>query len=73
LKVLDGNLGRAVMKVSAVAPEHRKVHAKARIFYAQEDVERAFRAGELESDLVAVVSFQGANVNCISSLLCSLQ
>jgi phosphogluconate dehydratase len=60
LKVLDGNLGRAVIKVSAVAPEQRKVRAKARIFHAQEEVEEAFRAGELESDVVAVVSFQGA-------------
>ncbi|MCI0598019.1 MAG: dihydroxy-acid dehydratase, partial [Beijerinckiaceae bacterium] len=60
LKVLDGNLGRAVIKVSAVAPEHRKVRAKARIFHTQDEVEAAFRAGELETDLVAVVSFQGA-------------
>jgi phosphogluconate dehydratase len=60
LKVLDGNLGRAVIKISAVAPERRKVRAKARIFHAQEEVEEAFRAGELETDVVAVVSFQGA-------------
>jgi phosphogluconate dehydratase len=59
LKVLDGNLGRAVIKVSAVAPQHRKVRARARIFHAQEQVEEAFRSGELSSDLVAVVSFQG--------------
>ena len=49
LKVLDGNLGRAVIKISAVAPEHRKVRARARIFHAQEEVEAAFRAGELNS------------------------
>jgi phosphogluconate dehydratase len=60
LKVLDGNLGRAVLKVSAVAPEHRKVRAKARVFHAQEEVEAAFRAGELNADFVAVVRFQGA-------------
>ena len=59
LKVLDGNLGRAVIKVSAVAPQHRKVRARARIFHAQEEVEEAFRSGELNSDVVAVVSFQG--------------
>jgi phosphogluconate dehydratase len=58
--VLDGNLGRAVIKVSAVAPEHRKVRAKARVFHAQEEVEAAFRAGELNADFVAVVRFQGA-------------
>jgi phosphogluconate dehydratase len=60
LKVLDGNLGRAVIKVSAVARQHRKVRAKARIFHAQEEVEEAFRSGELETDMVVVVSFQGA-------------
>jgi phosphogluconate dehydratase len=59
LKVLDGNLGRAVIKVSAVAPQHRKVRARARIFHAQEEVEVAFRSGDLSSDVVAVVSFQG--------------
>ena len=59
LKVLDGNLGRAVIKISAVAPEHRKVRAPARIFHAQEELEAAYRAGELDSDFVAVVRFQG--------------
>lgn len=59
LKVLDGNLGRAVIKTSAVAPGDRKVRAKARIFHAQEQVEVAFHAGEFDSDLVAVVRFQG--------------
>jgi phosphogluconate dehydratase len=59
LKVLDGNLGRAVIKISAVAPEHRSVRAPARIFHTQEAVEIAYRAGELDSDFVAVVRFQG--------------
>ncbi len=59
LKVLDGNLGRAVIKISAVAPEHRQIRAPAKIFHTQEEVEAAFRAGELESDFVAVVRFQG--------------
>ena len=59
LKVLDGNLGRAVIKVSAVAPENRRVRAPARIFHTQEEVEAAYRAGELNSDFVAVVRFQG--------------
>ena len=60
LKVLDGNLGRAVIKISAVAPEHRKVRARARVFHAQEEVEAAFGASELECDMIAVVRFQGA-------------
>ncbi|HUI19833.1 MAG TPA: phosphogluconate dehydratase [Methylocella sp.] len=59
LKVLDGNLGRAVIKISAVAPEDRKVRAPARIFHSQEALEAAFRAGELDADFVAVVRFQG--------------
>ena len=60
LKVLDGNLGRAVIKVSAVANHCRKVRAPARVFHAQEEVEAAFNAGELDRDFVAVVRFQGA-------------
>jgi phosphogluconate dehydratase len=60
LKVLDGNLGRAVIKVSAVASEHLKVRAPARVFHAQEEVEAAFNAGELDRDFIAVVRFQGA-------------
>jgi len=59
LKVLGGNLGRAVIKVSAVAPEHRSIRAPARIFHTQDALETAFRAGELNGDFVAVVRFQG--------------
>ena len=59
LRVLDGNLGRAVIKISAVTPEHRKIRAPARIFHAQEELEAAYRAGEFNSDFVAVVRFQG--------------
>jgi phosphogluconate dehydratase len=55
LKMLDGNLGRAVIKISVVAPQHHTVRAKALIFHAQEEVETAFHAGELDSDLVAMV------------------
>jgi phosphogluconate dehydratase len=68
LKVLDGNLGRAVIKISAVTPEHRKVRARARIFQAQGEVEAAFGAGELDCDLVAVVRFQGAKANGMPEL-----
>jgi phosphogluconate dehydratase len=59
LKILDGNLGRAVIKISAVAPERHTVRAPALIFHAQEEVEAAFKAGELNRDFVAVVRFQG--------------
>ena len=59
LKQLKGNLGRGVMKVSAVAPERQIVEAKARIFHDQGDVKAAFKAGEFTEDTVVVVRFQG--------------
>jgi phosphogluconate dehydratase len=59
LRILDGNLGRAVIKISAVAPDRRVVRAPALIFHAQEEVEAAFKAGELNRDFIAVVRFQG--------------
>lgn len=59
LTVLKGNLGRAVIKVSAVKPEHQVIEAPALIFHDQNALERAFHAGELERDFVAVVRFQG--------------
>jgi phosphogluconate dehydratase len=59
LRVLDGNVGRAVIKTSAVAPERRIVEAPARVFHSQDALQAAFRAGELETDFVAVVRFQG--------------
>ncbi len=59
LKALTGNIGRSVMKVSAVAPEHHVIEAKARVFTAQEDVKAAFKDGAFEEDCVIVVRFQG--------------
>ncbi|HIP79656.1 MAG TPA: phosphogluconate dehydratase, partial [Kiloniellaceae bacterium] len=59
LKVLDGDLGRAVIKVSAVKPERHVIEAPAVIFHSQDDLMAAFKAGELEKDFVAVVRFQG--------------
>lgn len=58
LRLMEGNLGRGVMKVSAVAPEHQVVEAPVRIFHDQASLAAAFKAGELERDLVAVVRFQ---------------
>ena len=60
LRVMNGNLGRGVMKVSAVAPEHQVVEAPARVFHDQQSLADAFKAGELERDFVAVVRFQAA-------------
>ncbi|WP_395666497.1 phosphogluconate dehydratase [Methylocella sp.] len=59
LKILSGNLGASVIKISAVAPERHFVRAPARVFHAQEEVEAAFKAGELYRDFVCVVRFQG--------------
>jgi phosphogluconate dehydratase len=59
LKLLRGNLGRSVIKVSAVKPEHRIVEAPARVFHNQEALQIAFKAGELTGDMIAVVRFSG--------------
>lgn len=68
LRMLDGELGRGVVKVSAVAPEHRQVTAPCRVFDSQEDFVAAFQAGELARDLVAVVRFQGPAANGMPEL-----
>lgn len=68
LTVVDGNLGRGVIKVSAVASEHRVVEAPARIFHDQNELKNAFEAGELDSDVVAVVRFQGPKANGMPEL-----
>ncbi|MFZ6048959.1 phosphogluconate dehydratase [Pseudomonas sp. CR3202] len=68
LRVMAGNLGRGVMKVSAVAPEHQVVEAPARVFHDQQAFAAAFQAGELERDLVAVLRFQGPRSNGMPEL-----
>ena len=68
LKLLRGNLGRAVIKVSAVKPEHRSVHAPARVFHSQEAVLHAFKQGELSRDVVVVVRYQGPRANGMPEL-----
>ncbi|MCV2888218.1 phosphogluconate dehydratase [Ruegeria aquimaris] len=68
LSRLTGSLGTAVMKVSAVAPEHRVVEAPARVFHDQEEVKSAFKAGELTGDMVVVVRFQGPKANGMPEL-----
>jgi phosphogluconate dehydratase len=68
LRVLDGKLGRAVIKTSAVKEEHHVVEAPARIFHSQEDLQAAFKAGELYEDFVAVVRFQGPKANGMPEL-----
>ncbi|UTD26099.1 phosphogluconate dehydratase [Bradyrhizobium sp. WD16] len=68
LKVLDGNLGRSVIKTSAVAPERHVIEAPARVFHAQEELQAAFKAGKLTGDFVAVVRFQGPKANGMPEL-----
>src|SRR3569833_1767369 len=57
LKLLSGNLGKSVIKISAVKPEHRIVEAPARVFHSQHGLQAAFKAGELNRDFIAVVRF----------------
>jgi phosphogluconate dehydratase len=59
LKLLTGNLGKSVIKVSAVKPENRVIEAKARVFHTQDGLQQAFKNGELNRDVIAVVRFQG--------------
>ncbi|WP_293759567.1 phosphogluconate dehydratase [uncultured Aquitalea sp.] len=68
LRVVSGNLGRAVIKVSAVKPEHRVVEAPAVVFHDQNDMLAAFKRGELERDFVAVIRFQGPRANGMPEL-----
>ncbi|MEH6389491.1 MAG: phosphogluconate dehydratase [Pseudomonas profundi] len=68
LRLVQGRLGRGVIKVSAVAEEHWYVSAPCRIFESQEAFVAAFQANELEHDLVAVLRFQGPAANGMPEL-----
>jgi phosphogluconate dehydratase len=68
MRLLTGNLGRAIIKTSAVAPHHRTIQAPTRIFTTQEAVEAAFAAGELNRDVVVVVRFQGPKASGMPEL-----
>jgi phosphogluconate dehydratase len=65
---LAGNLGRAVIKVSAVAPERQVVEAPVRVFESQEAVKAAFKAGEFTGDVIVVVRHQGPMANGMPEL-----
>lgn len=67
-KLLAGNLGRAVVKVSAVAPEYRVIEAPARVFSSQHAVEAAYKAGDLNQDAVIVVRHNGPAANGMPEL-----
>jgi phosphogluconate dehydratase len=68
LKDLKGNLGRGVMKVSAVDPSRHVIEAKCRVFEDQGEVKEAFRRGEFTEDTVVVVRFQGPRANGMPEL-----
>ncbi|MGE3305197.1 MAG: phosphogluconate dehydratase [Rhizobiaceae bacterium] len=68
LKMLAGNLGKAVIKTSAVKPERRVIEAPALVFDSQEALNAAFKAGELSRDFVAVIRFQGPRANGMPEL-----
>ena len=68
LKLLTGKLGRSVIKVSAVPEDRHVVEAPAIVFESQEALQRAFKAGELQRDFIAVVRFQGPRANGMPEL-----
>jgi phosphogluconate dehydratase len=68
LRLLQGNLGRAVIKTSAVPEDRHIIEAPARVFETQEALQQAFKAGDLERDFVAVVRFQGPHANGMPEL-----
>lgn len=68
LKVLQGNLGRSVIKVSAVPEDRHVIEAPALVFDSQEALQQAFKDGQLERDFVAVVRFQGPRANGMPEL-----
>ena len=68
MRLVAGNLGRATFKTSAVAEERWTVEAPARVFDSQEAVTAAFKAGELERDVIVVVRFQGPRANGMPEL-----
>lgn len=68
LVLLKGNIGRSVIKVSAVKPERRVVEAPAIVFTTQQELMDRFKAGELNKDFVAVAAFQGPKANGMPEL-----
>ena len=68
LKMLKGNIGKAVIKISAVKSDRHVIEAPAKIFHSQHELQDAFKAGSLEGDFVAVIRFQGPKVNGMPEL-----
>jgi phosphogluconate dehydratase len=68
IHLLTGNLGRGIIKVSAVKPEHRLIEAPALVFAEQADLIAAFKAGALNQDFIAVLRYQGPRANGMPEL-----
>ena len=68
LRVAEGNLGRAIVKTSAIALENYTIEAPARVFHCQEEMQGAFLCGELHRDVVVVARFQGPKANGMPEL-----
>ena len=68
MRLVKGNLGRATFKTSAVDPERWTIEAPCRVFATQDEVQAAFKAGELDRDVVVVVRFQGPRANGMPEL-----
>ena len=68
MRLVTGNLGRGTFKTSAVDRERWTIEAPARVFDSQEGVQAAFKAGELDRDVVVVVRFQGPRANGMPEL-----
>ena len=68
IKVLNGNLGKAVIKISAVSENNFNISAEAMVFNSQEEVKKAFDSGKLEKDVIVVVKGQGPKANGMPEL-----
>ena len=68
IRILSGNLGQAVIKVSAVPAEHRSLSAAVRVFSTQQELQEAFHSGSMNRDQIAVVRFQGPRANGMPEL-----
>jgi phosphogluconate dehydratase len=68
LRVLTGNIGTAVIKTSAIKPDRHMIEAPAIVFHSQDALHAAFKAGELDKDFIAVVTYQGPKANGMPEL-----
>src|SRR5690606_15538863 len=68
LRMLKGNIGNAIIKTSAVKPQHRVIEAPAMVFHTQEALQQAFKDGRLDRDVIDVVRDQGPKAKCMPDI-----